>query len=90
MRINSTFLFSSPQIASAARDNPLVPRFALLDEAYEQAQSPVNEGAKEKKGTAQTQQAQSAAKEVAKEKNCLLYTSPSPRDKRQSRMPSSA
>ena len=23
-------------------------------------------------------------------KNCLLYTSPSPRDKRQSRMPSSA
>ena len=25
-----------------------------------------------------------------KEKHCLLYTSPSPRDKRQSRMPSSA
>ena len=25
-----------------------------------------------------------------KEKDCLLYTSPSPRDKRQSRMPSSA
>ena len=29
-------------------------------------------------------------KEVAKIKACLLYTSPSPRDKRQSRMPSSA
>ena len=27
---------------------------------------------------------------VAQGKNCLLYTSPSPRDKRQSRMPSSA
>ena len=26
----------------------------------------------------------------AKQRNCLLYTSPSPRDKRQSRMPSSA
>ena len=26
----------------------------------------------------------------AKSRNCLLYTSPSPRDKRQSRMPSSA
>ena len=26
----------------------------------------------------------------AKDTNCLLYTSPSPRDKRQSRMPSSA
>ena len=28
--------------------------------------------------------------ELAGGKNCLLYTSPSPRDKRQSRMPSSA
>ena len=28
--------------------------------------------------------------EFEKFKNCLLYTSPSPRDKRQSRMPSSA
>ena len=27
---------------------------------------------------------------MARDKNCLLYTSPSPRDKRQSRMPSSA
>ena len=27
---------------------------------------------------------------VVKNGNCLLYTSPSPRDKRQSRMPSSA
>ena len=27
---------------------------------------------------------------VATKKDCLLYTSPSPRDKRQSRMPSSA
>ena len=27
---------------------------------------------------------------IAKDYNCLLYTSPSPRDKRQSRMPSSA
>ena len=27
---------------------------------------------------------------LAELKNCLLYTSPSPRDKRQSRMPSSA
>ena len=27
---------------------------------------------------------------TAQAKNCLLYTSPSPRDKRQSRMPSSA
>ena len=30
------------------------------------------------------------AKKKEKKKNCLLYTSPSPRDKRQSRMPSSA
>ena len=29
-------------------------------------------------------------KVLRKIKNCLLYTSPSPRDKRQSRMPSSA
>ena len=29
-------------------------------------------------------------KEYATRKGCLLYTSPSPRDKRQSRMPSSA
>ena len=29
-------------------------------------------------------------KGAAQEDNCLLYTSPSPRDKRQSRMPSSA
>ena len=29
-------------------------------------------------------------KTVAEAKGCLLYTSPSPRDKRQSRMPSSA
>ena len=28
--------------------------------------------------------------EVVEDKDCLLYTSPSPRDKRQSRMPSSA
>ena len=27
---------------------------------------------------------------IKKNRNCLLYTSPSPRDKRQSRMPSSA
>ena len=27
---------------------------------------------------------------IARSENCLLYTSPSPRDKRQSRMPSSA
>ena len=31
-----------------------------------------------------------AANIVEKANNCLLYTSPSPRDKRQSRMPSSA
>ena len=30
------------------------------------------------------------ANEILKYKSCLLYTSPSPRDKRQSRMPSSA
>ena len=30
------------------------------------------------------------AKKICGLKNCLLYTSPSPRDKRQSRMPSSA
>ena len=30
------------------------------------------------------------ASELASKYNCLLYTSPSPRDKRQSRMPSSA
>ena len=29
-------------------------------------------------------------KKLDKDNNCLLYTSPSPRDKRQSRMPSSA
>ena len=29
-------------------------------------------------------------KNIEKNNNCLLYTSPSPRDKRQSRMPSSA
>ena len=27
---------------------------------------------------------------IARDHNCLLYTSPSPRDKRQSRMPASA
>ena len=32
----------------------------------------------------------SAAQNVELSYNCLLYTSPSPRDKRQSRMPSSA
>ena len=32
----------------------------------------------------------SDAKKLAQDENCLLYTSPSPRDKRQSRMPSSA
>ena len=31
-----------------------------------------------------------AMRKAAGEKDCLLYTSPSPRDKRQSRMPSSA
>ena len=31
-----------------------------------------------------------ASDAMADYKNCLLYTSPSPRDKRQSRMPSSA
>ena len=31
-----------------------------------------------------------ASAEMQKDKGCLLYTSPSPRDKRQSRMPSSA
>ena len=30
------------------------------------------------------------AEKIAKSGTCLLYTSPSPRDKRQSRMPSSA
>ena len=30
------------------------------------------------------------AEEIVLPKSCLLYTSPSPRDKRQSRMPSSA
>ena len=30
------------------------------------------------------------AQKKKKKKSCLLYTSPSPRDKRQSRMPSSA
>ena len=32
----------------------------------------------------------SALRKVARVRFCLLYTSPSPRDKRQSRMPSSA
>ena len=32
----------------------------------------------------------SFAAEIVKKYTCLLYTSPSPRDKRQSRMPSSA
>ena len=31
-----------------------------------------------------------ACERLAKDRGCLLYTSPSPRDKRQSRMPSSA
>ena len=35
-------------------------------------------------------QASSLDKEIREENSCLLYTSPSPRDKRQSRMPSSA
>ena len=38
----------------------------------------------------QGQEAVQGALEVAQESGCLLYTSPSPRDKRQSRMPSSA
>ena len=37
-----------------------------------------------------TDHASDAPGEVAANTDCLLYTSPSPRDKRQSRMPSSA
>ena len=35
-------------------------------------------------------QGENPARPQAQDKTCLLYTSPSPRDKRQSRMPSSA
>ena len=47
----------------------------------------VNEGKEELEAAAMEE-----AKDVTpeKDKSCLLYTSPSPRDKRQSRMPSSA
>ena len=47
------------------------------------------EAAAEKRREA-TKLAMAAAEEKAKAEDCLLYTSPSPRDKRQSRMPSSA
>ena len=40
--------------------------------------------------TAPANQQENAGSEAAQEVACLLYTSPSPRDKRQSRMPSSA
>ena len=40
---------------------------------------------------ATVEEVESKMEEASKEsKDCLLYTSPSPRDKRQSRMPSSA
>ena len=43
-----------------------------------------------KKKGQQKQQQQQKLKRKPKEKNCLLYTSPSPRDRQKSRMPSSA
>ena len=43
-----------------------------------------------KKADKAAQKSLSLAKSVLRGKTCLLYTSPSPRDKRQSRMPSSA
>ena len=39
---------------------------------------------------AEEEERRAAAAEAARLRACLLYTSPSPRDKRQSRMPSSA
>ena len=42
------------------------------------------------KYTLTLEQLQTIVIEVTQSVNCLLYTSPSPRDKRQSRMPSSA
>ena len=40
--------------------------------------------------TDRKQAVEDAVEEISKITGCLLYTSPSPRDKRQSRMPSSA
>ena len=44
----------------------------------------------EENGTTFEENAQIKAKAVAACTNCLLYTSPSPRDRQKSRMPSSA
>ena len=43
-----------------------------------------------KKRTKKRKKMESAGKQWDHRRSCLLYTSPSPRDKRQSRMPSSA
>ena len=48
------------------------------------------EEAKRQQQQQQQQQQQNKQEEEEEEEDCLLYTSPSPRDKRQSRMPSSA
>ena len=50
----------------------------------------VFEALKKQKITPNTQKIKEKGTGLDKEINCLLYTSPSPRDKRQSRMPSSA
>eukprot|EP00827_Trimyema_finlayi_P000556 TRINITY_DN1107_c0_g1_i1.p2 TRINITY_DN1107_c0_g1~~TRINITY_DN1107_c0_g1_i1.p2 ORF type:complete len:114 (-),score=38.04 TRINITY_DN1107_c0_g1_i1:10-351(-) len=59
---------------------------------WEYTEASIQEDCKSLKNTLKEQQQTSHQKEIQLEKiiNCLLYTSPSPRDKRQSRMPSSA
>ena len=56
-----------------------------------QIESLTNEGADLVRVSCPDQDSTKSLKEICKHsKVCLLYTSPSPRDKRQSRMPSSA
>ena len=57
-----------------------------MEQRYEQ----MAEGIRQEAFAALTQQEQSRLQQQEQDRACLLYTSPSPRDKRQSRMPSSA
>ena len=59
-------------------DNNTISKIILEKEKKEPSRQLSNRGGWQSEG------------EIQQDKSCLLYTSPSPRDKRQSRMPSSA
>ena len=59
-------------------------------EAEEQARLEAEEQARQEAEEQARLEAEEQARQEAEEQACLLYTSPSPRDKRQPRMPSSA